>query len=212
MRKYLGISLFILISLCLIASAGRSSAPKALFHPELGGQKPYQINRIWYCPLPSGKGFVQKGKASWYGSEFHRRRAASGERFNMHAMTAAHKSLPMGTYVKVTRVRNGRSVTVRINDRGPFLSGRIIDLSHKAAKELGIIKKGVASVRIEAVQLTSFIISLNASRPVFSPEPRMAEGAFCHGGFMNQANDFHLLCLGSSSTEGCSYRYDLQPL
>ncbi|MGA7874552.1 MAG: RlpA-like double-psi beta-barrel domain-containing protein, partial [Desulfoferrobacter sp.] len=101
---------------------------------------------------------------------------------------------------------------VRINDRGPFLSGRIIDLSHKAAKELGIIKKGVASVRIEAVQLTSFIISLNASRPVFSPEPRMAEGAFCHGGFMKQANDFHLLCLGSSSTEGCSYRYDLQPL
>lgn len=100
----------------------------------------------------SAEGFVQKGKASWYGSKFHGEHTASGERFNMYAMTAAHKSLPIGTYVEVTRLRNGRSIIVRINDRGPFLSGRIIDLSYKAARELGIIKKGVASVRIEAVQ------------------------------------------------------------
>lgn len=89
------------------------------------------------------------GTASWYGQKFHGRRTASGERFNMHELTAAHRSLPFGTKVRVTNRQNGRSVVVRINDRGPFTGKRIIDLSHKAASQIGMINKGTASVQLE---------------------------------------------------------------
>lgn len=88
------------------------------------------------------------GLASYYGKKFHGRRTASGERFNMHAMTAAHRSLAFGSMVRVTHAKNGRTVKVRINDRGPFIKGRIIDLSHAAAKKLGMLAEGVARVRI----------------------------------------------------------------
>lgn len=89
------------------------------------------------------------GTASWYGQKFHGRRTASGERFNMHELTAAHRSLPFGTKVRVTNRQNGRSVVVRINDRGPFAGKRIIDLSRKAASQIGMINKGTASVQLE---------------------------------------------------------------
>ncbi len=89
------------------------------------------------------------GKASWYGPKFHGRTTASGEKFNQNALTAAHRSLPFGTQVKVTNVNNGRSVVVRINDRGPFVAGRIIDLSAAAARTLGLVQSGVAPVRLQ---------------------------------------------------------------
>ncbi len=88
------------------------------------------------------------GLASYYGKKFHGRKTASGERFNMYAMTAAHKRLPFGTRVRVTHLKSGRSVAVRINDRGPFARGRIIDLSYGAAKKLGMVTQGVARVQI----------------------------------------------------------------
>jgi rare lipoprotein A len=88
------------------------------------------------------------GLASYYGKKFHGRKTASGERFNMYALTAAHKRLPFGTRVRVTHLKNGRSVAVRINDRGPFVRGRMIDLSYGAAKKLGMVTQGVARVRI----------------------------------------------------------------
>lgn len=91
------------------------------------------------------------GVASYYGRRFHGRRTANGERFNMRAMTAAHKTLPFGSLVKVTNPRNGRSVTVRINDRGPFIRGRVIDLSRAAAEEIGMIRRGHARVDMELV-------------------------------------------------------------
>ena len=91
------------------------------------------------------------GLASYYGKKFHGRRTASGERFNMHAMTAAHRSFKFGTRVKVTNLKNKRSVTVRINDRGPFARGRIIDLSYAAAKKIGMIADGVVRVKIAVV-------------------------------------------------------------
>ncbi len=91
------------------------------------------------------------GKASWYGPGFHGRRTANGERFNQNAYTAAHRSLPFGTKVKVTNLHNGRSVTVRINDRGPFIRGRIIDLAAGAAKAIGLHSSGVAPVRIQVL-------------------------------------------------------------
>jgi len=93
--------------------------------------------------------YVETGVASWYGKPFHGRKTASGERYDMHEMTAAHKTLPFGAKVKVTDLETGRSVKVRINDRGPFAKGRIIDLSKKAAKQLGIYERGTARVRIE---------------------------------------------------------------
>lgn len=91
----------------------------------------------------------QTGKASWYGVKFLWRKTASGERYNMWAMTAAHKQLPFGTYVRVTSLKNGRACVVRINDRGPFVSGRIIDLSAEAAKQIGVYSAGVAPVRLD---------------------------------------------------------------
>jgi len=91
------------------------------------------------------------GTASYYGRKFHGRRTASGERYDMHAMTAAHPSLAFGTVVRVTHLKNGRSVTVRINDRGPFIRGRIIDLSFAAAKTIGMLADGLARVRIAVV-------------------------------------------------------------
>jgi len=100
-------------------------------------------------PAEIERGAAQEGMASWYGKEFHGRPTASGERFDMHALTAAHPTLPFGARVRVTNLANGKSVTVRVNDRGPFTKGRIIDLSYAAAREIGIIESGTARVRVE---------------------------------------------------------------
>jgi rare lipoprotein A len=92
-----------------------------------------------------------RGQASWYGARFHGRKTASGERFDMRGLTAAHRALPFGTRVKVTNVANGRSVVVRINDRGPWSRRRIIDLSRAAAERIGMITSGVAQVIVEVL-------------------------------------------------------------
>ncbi|MGH9576516.1 MAG: septal ring lytic transglycosylase RlpA family protein, partial [Terriglobales bacterium] len=93
----------------------------------------------------------QVGKASWYGKRFHGRKTANGESYNMFEMTAAHRDLPMGTWVKVTNLRNGRSVVLRINDRGPFLDSRVIDTSYRAAEHLGFREQGIVRVRLDVV-------------------------------------------------------------
>ncbi len=93
----------------------------------------------------------QVGKASWYGRPFHGRKTANGESYNMFQMTAAHRELPMGTWVKVTNLRNGRSVVLRINDRGPFLDSRVIDTSYIAAEHLGFRERGIVRVRLDVV-------------------------------------------------------------
>ena len=104
-------------------------------------------------PGPSGgdNAPVQRGLASWYGPRFHGEPTAQGELFNMNALTAAHRSLPLGTRVRVTHLENGRSVVVRINDRGPYKRGVIIDLSRRAAHEIGMVQQGRARVRVEVV-------------------------------------------------------------
>jgi len=113
--------------------------------------KPYKVRGKWYYPIPAIEGETFIGNASWYGPNFHGRLTSNGERYNMHKRTAAHKTLPINTYVKVTNLNNGRATIVRINDRGPFVSGRIIDLSYQAAKEIGLIKRGVVPVKLEVV-------------------------------------------------------------
>ncbi len=113
--------------------------------------KPYRVGDDWYQPLPHARAFKQKGVASWYGKDFHGKRTSSGETYDMYAMTAAHKILPLGVIVRVENLDNGKQTVVRINDRGPFVRGRIIDLSYAAAKELGVVGPGTARVEIEAL-------------------------------------------------------------
>lgn len=128
-----------------------SSAYRPESTSQRSGRMPYAIKGKQYKPLSSHAGFVQGGTASWYGSSFHGKVTSSGESYNMHAMTAAHKTLPLGVFVKVQNRKNGREVVVRVNDRGPFISGRIIDLSYSAARYLGVLKSGTAPVQIEAL-------------------------------------------------------------
>jgi rare lipoprotein A len=113
--------------------------------------KPYSINGIRYEPKVPNIGETFQGVASWYGPDFHGGKTSNGEYYDMTAFTAAHKTLPMNTQVRVTNLDNGRSTIVRINDRGPFVANRIIDLSYAAAKEIGMIKKGTARVKLEVI-------------------------------------------------------------
>lgn len=113
--------------------------------------KTYTINGKSYTTMSTAYGFREEGLASWYGKDFHGRPTANGEKYNMYGMTAAHKLLPFNTKVRVTNLENGRETTVRINDRGPFIKDRIIDLTYTAAQELGIIGPGTARVRIQTI-------------------------------------------------------------
>ncbi len=117
-----------------------------------GNPESYEVLGKRYVTLKHSTGFRQRGVASWYGTKFHGRKTANGETYNMYAMTAAHKTLPIPSYVRVTNLNNQRSVVVRINDRGPFHSSRIIDLSYAAATKLGIVKTGTGYVEIEAIE------------------------------------------------------------
>ncbi|MBW1713090.1 MAG: septal ring lytic transglycosylase RlpA family protein [Deltaproteobacteria bacterium] len=146
-------------------------------------QRPYSINGRTYYPIPSARGYRAEGLASWYGRRFHGRKTASGERYDMYALTAAHRTLPLGTQVKVTNLKNGRTCLVRINDRGPFVRGRIIDLSYKAAQKLAVVGPGTAPVRVEAV-------GQPAGPGRVSPPPVFKMGPFTIqvGAFMVKAN------------------------
>ena len=111
----------------------------------------YAIDDKTYYPIPSSDGFTQKGFASWYGPAFHGHKTSNGEAYNMHSLTAAHKTLPLGTVLLVKNLDNGKDTLVRVNDRGPFAGGRIIDLSYKAARALGVVDNGMAKVQIVAL-------------------------------------------------------------
>jgi rare lipoprotein A len=129
-----------------------ASRPETVPPPTRPDQpRPYKALGRWYQPLPDAKGFHQQGIASWYGPDFHGKQSSSGEIYDMHDMTAAHKTLPLGTLVRVRHLQTRRSIEVRINDRGPFVGDRIIDLSYEAARRLGVIGPGTAAVEIEAI-------------------------------------------------------------
>lgn len=113
--------------------------------------RPYQIAGVWYTPADEA-GYDEVGYASWYGEAFHGGPTANGERFDMNDVSAAHKTLPLPSYVEVTALETGRTILVRVNDRGPFVSNRIIDLSRRSAEMLGITRKGVAPVRVRRVE------------------------------------------------------------
>ena len=130
-----------------------SLIPNAVPKPHNGRYKvsPYKLKGMYYKPLKTARGYVKKGVASWYGTKFHGKKTANGEVYDMYKMTAAHRTLPLPSYVKVTNLDNNRSVLLRVNDRGPFHDDRIIDLSYVAAKKLGFAQHGVSDVRVEAI-------------------------------------------------------------
>ena len=136
-----------------LALAGCSSKEDSVGY--LGGRyrgtKSYTVRGKTYHPYKSARGYRETGTASWYGPGFHGKKTSNGERYDQNAMTAANKLLPFGTRLQVTNLNNGRSVVVRINDRGPFVGTRIIDLSKAAARELGMIQKGTARVQLLAL-------------------------------------------------------------
>ena len=114
-------------------------------------QRPYTVLGKQYTPIATAHGFVQTGIASWYGKKFHGRKTANGEIYDMYAMTAAHKTLPMNTWVEVRNLDTNQKIRVRINDRGPFVTGRIIDLSYTGAKRINMLGPGIARVRVTAL-------------------------------------------------------------
>jgi rare lipoprotein A len=131
-----------------------NAKPAAVVRTRAGNAPQYTILGKTYRVLTSSDGYRSRGEASWYGTKFHGRRTANGEVYDMFAMTAAHTTLPIPSYVRVTHVANGRSIIVRINDRGPFHGNRIIDLSYAAAKKLGMIETGFAIVDVVDVTPT----------------------------------------------------------
>jgi rare lipoprotein A len=144
--------LVLLVGLMVQACSVVSQRPSTPTPPTVPGQpKPYRVNGDWYQPLAHARGFEEEGLASWYGQQFHGRKTSNGEVYDMYGVTAAHKTLPLGTYVRVHNLANNRTMDVRVNDRGPFVAGRIIDLSYTAAQQLGVVGPGTAPVKIVAL-------------------------------------------------------------
>lgn len=121
--------------------------------PHKFANKSYKVGGKRYYPVTGDQPMVQTGHGSWYGKMFHGKKTSTGETYNMYAMTAAHKTMELPSYAKVTNLENGRSVIVRVNDRGPFVDNRIIDLSYAAASKLGYVNKGTARVKVERIRM-----------------------------------------------------------
>jgi len=156
---------------------------------------PYTVAGKTYYPVASAERYDETGIASWYGPDFHGRRTANGERYDMHAMTAAHTILPLPTLARVTNLENGRQVVVRINDRGPFVKNRLIDLSYAAAKALGYEDKGTARVRVQALSDREPSPQSNPApeaMPVGSRPPQKAAMYVQVGAFASRENAYRL--------------------
>ena len=152
--------------------------PKAEPRARYGNHSPYEVFGKKYKVMPSSKGYHKKGVASWYGSKFHGRRTSSGEPYDMHLATAAHKSLPLPTYAEVTNLDNGRKVIVKINDRGPFKDDRLIDMSYGAALRLGMIETGTARVDVRVIDVPDVTTEEAALAASDIPGTYLQAGAF----------------------------------
>ena len=153
--------------------------PDAVFRIEpyaRSGNRPYSVFGQRYTPLLGNVAYSEEGVASWYGVKFHGSRTSSGERYDMYKMTAAHPTLPIPSYVRITSLATGKQVVVRINDRGPFLAGRLIDVSYTAALRLGLLKKGRAQVRVDRILAGDAVKvpRLRHEAPGAAPDDRMA--------------------------------------
>jgi rare lipoprotein A len=159
-------------------SVPSSSRPPSTVPPY--SPKPYKALGQWYQPLPDARGFKQSGIASWYGDDFHGKKTSSGEIYDMYAESAAHKTLPLGTIVRVRNTDNNKEMEIRINDRGPFVTGRIIDLSYTCASKLGVLGPGTAPVELVAVGTTASAANSGSGSADF----------YYQGNFTIQVGDF----------------------
>jgi rare lipoprotein A len=153
-----------------------------------GNKNPYTVLGKTYHLIEDESAYRERGNASWYGNKFNGYNTSNGERYDMYAMTGAHKTLPIPSYVRVTNLDNGKSVVVRINDRGPFHQGRIIDLSYAAAQRIGIHKTGTGRVEVEiALPGDAAPIPRRAdSNPIKNPEPALPAGTYLQVGAFSQ--------------------------
>ncbi|MDI3392128.1 septal ring lytic transglycosylase RlpA family protein [Pseudomonas sp. V98_8] len=138
---------------------------------------PYSVLGKTYFPLQESKTYVQSGTASWYGTKFHGQNTANGEVYDLYGMSAAHKTLPLPSYVRVTNLDNNRTVILRVNDRGPFYSDRIIDLSYAAAKKLGYAETGTARVKVEGIDPQQWWAAKGRPAPLMLNEPQVAQNS-----------------------------------
>ena len=201
MKKSISLFIIPILISSLLSCAGRIPPEKISKPPDVNivslpetiEGKPldyYEVNGMRYYPLPDSHGFIEIGKASWYGSEFHGKPTASGEVFDMHNKSAAHKTLPLGTYVKVLNLSNNKEIVVKVNDRGPFIKGRIIDLSYSAAKELELVGPGVVDVKVTALGKEVGKITSSGKNVTLIEVNELERGEFTVqvGAFMNIEN------------------------
>lgn len=165
------------------------AVPRAESRSKYGNPKSYEVFGKRYYVMDESEGFVQKGIASWYGKKFHGRRTSNGETYDMYAMTAAHKSLPLPTYVEVTNLNNNKQIIVRVNDRGPFHENRIIDLSYTAARKLDIVANGTGLVKIRALEADGYAKKDRSASPPRAPV-RTASADQSTDGFYIQVGAF----------------------
>ena len=194
-RGALAVGLFSLLAACAGGARPDARGIPAVTDPApivSGTMRPYQIRGRWYQPTEQ-PGYDETGAASWYGDQFNGRSTATGERFDMHALTAAHKTLPLPGLVEVTNLANGRRIVARVNDRGPFVDGRIIDLSRGSAEALGMMQAGVGEVRVRylgrAPRLGGGTALQYAQAAPPAPHPT-APAAYENGAYWIQAGAF----------------------
>lgn len=174
-----------------LLAAGVAEQPRNLPKSRYGNPKTYSVFGKQYSVLDTAAGYQERGIASWYGSKFHGRKTSSGEVYDMYGITAAHKSLPLPTFVRVTNLESGESLIVKVNDRGPFHADRVIDLSYGAAARLGVLEKGTAPVEVTAItvntpavadvsegQSESRVASIKAVQPIPGGVTVVQVGAF----------------------------------
>ena len=157
--------------------------------PSRGNPAFYEVLGKRYFVLPNAAGYMERGVASWYGPGFHDNKTSNGERYDMYGMTAAHKTLPLPSWVEVTNLRNGRSITVRVNDRGPFKDGRIIDLSYTAAEKLDMLRDGTTFVEVRAVTADPATGQSTGAASPMQPSQLFVQA----GAFQTEANATNLL-------------------
>jgi len=181
----------------------RDAVPRKEPRASYGNHSPYEVFGKKYYVMNSSAGYRERGTASWYGSKFHGRRTSSGEPYDMHLPTAAHKALPLPTYAEVTNLDNGKKVVVKINDRGPFKDDRIIDMSYAAALRLGMIGTGTARVEVRAINTDDMPVATAHELRVASGD--MDEEVFLQIGAYTQSS-------GAEELAGKLEGVDLKPV
>lgn len=208
-----------------IGERGQTASTPPVTLSGQGNPTSYVVHGRRYFVMEQAQGFKQRGIASWYGRKFHGRKTSSGEVYNMHAMTAAHKTLPIPVYVHVRNLDNGRATVVRVNDRGPFIEGRVIDLSFAAAKKLGVTLAGTANVEITVVEAgqtepesvvrtVPLADPLELDLPMFIQMGSFANPVNAHNLMQNliSANESAIVISRLETDEGLYYRVRVGPL